>query len=202
LGDATVDLKYAGERDAFDFVLAEADLAGLSWNDMLKQFKHAASVGTMRIMQAFGTAQQDAARPSDSIESLAEAVSIDKFVPDFQTAQRRLNDGDWRDAVHSSRAALEVCVKQVANRLTPTTAERHFANAVEVLESKNLIDQTTAASFKARDIGLYGWLSNRGSHREDGGTPLDVGAPEATFALGWTRASIELVLNRLVVLAN
>lgn len=183
-------------------MLAEADLSALSWDDQRANFNLAASVGTSRIMRALGAAKEKARVPPDDLHVLAEGTGITKFLPDLETAKRRVTDQDWRDAVHSSRAAFEVLVKQVANRLVPSPAERSFADSVEVLEKRGLVDAATAASFRARDVGLYGWLSNHGSHREEGGKDLEVGEAEAKFALAWVAAAGGLALRRLALIAE
>lgn len=192
---------FSGEHDAFDYVLA--NVAQLSWlvradSQRPAAFRQAASIGTAAIERARGRLIERTSHPAieDEADLLASRTGVDKFLDDLRTAERRLRDEDWRDAVHSARAAFEICVKQVANRLVLTTSERSFANAVEVCEQRGLIDSPTAKAWTGRDVGLYGWLSNRGSHREDGGTDLVVGKPEAQYAFDWARSSIIYLLQK------
>lgn len=108
-----------------------------------------------------------------------------------------MQGGDNREAVVSARSALEIAVKEIANRLTPAPKSRTFGDAVTVLQERGLLHPGTAAALRARDVSVYGWLSTFGTHRDDVDETLRPEEFEARLAIDLVRAWVGYLLGRL-----
>lgn len=207
LGSVTDALKdreftFGMTFDAFQMALAEIPrLESLASGSYINHLMRASTIGTASIDQAIGRRaaelERDATRGPDELLALATDLGITKFGEDLALAERRMQGGDNREAVVSARSALEIAVKEIANRLTPAPKSRTFGDAVTVLQERGLLHPGTAAALRARDVSVYGWLSTFGTHRDDVDETLRPEEFEARLAIDLVRAWVGYLLGRL-----
>jgi len=136
--------------------------------------------------------------PIDLLDALVTESGLGISLRRLTDAETGLANGDDpTDVIADCRRAFEAVVRPIANAIA-SVAERQATNAVGVMKDHGLIDPDSFSSLTASPIGLYGWLSNHGSHEPDPAGRNMRRPIEAAYAVEWTRAALGMLLRAYV----
>ena len=169
------------------------------------RFFQAKALAGAVLQQAMGRIEKEIAAieggPSviDSLSEQAEKTKLPAFLPHLEDAESHIESGEFDDAIHSSRRAIERLVTEIANVISKSPKRRSFRAALDTLRDAGLVDDTTHLSIVTQKVGFWGWASEIGTHDEDDpGGGFDAGPPEARLAIERARAIAEYLLSRFV----
>ena len=214
VGDPIAIREQSGVREqlgVFGFLLETVpDLAsffdGLQGSGYRDRFFQTRALASAALERAQGRIEREMAvieAGSTVIDSLAEQATeagLDAFLVRLTEAETHLESGEFDDAIHSARRAIERLVTEIANAIATTPRRRSFRAAMDTLRDAGLVDDTTHLSIVTQKVGFWGWASEIGTHDEDdpdGG--FDAGPPEARLAIERARAIAEYLLSRFAV---